>query len=376
MPEESSSRTIDLARIVMQVLALAVLIAASLWIIRPFVVAALWATTVVVATWPVLLYVQGWLGGKRSLAVTVMTVILLVVLVVPFYFAVITIVHNAEEISAWTKTLATFTLAGPPHWLHRIPLFGTQISYAWAKIAAAGPEQLSEYLSPLAKRVAVIFLQQVGNVGLLFVQFLLTVVIAAILYANGETALAGAEAFLRRLIGPQGVEAIHLAGQAIRGVAQGIVVTAIVQSAAAGIGLRIVGVPFAMLLTAVMFVLAIAQIGPMPVLIAAIIWTYSREGALWGTGILLWSIFCGTFDNVLRPLLIKRGADLPLLLIFAGVIGGLFAFGVIGLFIGPVVLAVAYTLLADWVTDVDNSLPIPTESDEPPEEKSGDSTAA
>jgi predicted PurR-regulated permease PerM len=100
-----------------------------------------------------------------------------------------------------------------------------------------------------------------------------------------------------------------------------------------------------------MFVLAIAQIGAAPVLIGAVIWTYSREGVLWGTGLLLWSIFCGTFDNILRPLLIKRGADLPLLLIFAGVVGGLIAFGVIGLFIGPVVLAVAYTLLADWVSD-------------------------
>jgi len=375
MPEAPSNRTIDLARIVMQVLALAVLIAASLWIIRPFVVAALWATTVVVATWPVLLQVQVWLGGRRSLAVALMTTLLLFILVVPFYFAVTTIVHNAEQISAWTKALATFTLAGPPHWLHRIPLFGTQISNAWQKLAAAGPEQLSEYLSPLAKKAAVLFLQQVGNLGLLFVQFLLTVVIAGILYANGETALAGVEAFIRRLIGPQGVEAVHLAGLAIRGVAQGIVVTAIVQSVFAGLGLKIAGVPFPMLLTAVMFVLAIAQIGPMLVLIPAIIWTYSQSGALWGTGLLLWSIFCGTFDNVLRPLLIKRGADLPLLLIFAGVIGGLFAFGVIGLFVGPVVLAVAYTLLADWVSDGEIG-PALTEPDQAPEEKPGDSTAA
>ncbi len=191
---------------------------------------------------------------------------------------------------------------------------------------------------------------QVGSIGLLLVQFLLTVVIAAILYANGEAVARGADLFARRLAGPQGENAVHLAGQAIRGVALGVVVTAILQSTAAGIGLAVVGVPFAAILTAVIFMLCIAQIGPGLVLIPAVIWVYSTRGAVWGTGFLVWAIFCSTFDNFLRPMLIKQGADLPLLLIFAGVIGGLIAFGVIGLFIGPVVLAVAYTLLVDWVS--------------------------
>jgi len=143
---------------------------------------------------------------------------------------------------------------------------------------------------------------------------------------------------------------VHLAGQAIRGVALGVVVTAILQSTASGVGLAVVGVPFASILTAVIFMLCVAQVGPGLVLIGAVIWVYSTRGGVWGTGFLVWAIFCSTFDNFLRPLLIKQGADLPLLLIFAGVIGGLLAFGVIGLFIGPVVLAVAYTLLVDWVS--------------------------
>jgi predicted PurR-regulated permease PerM len=109
-------------------------------------------------------------------------------------------------------------------------------------------------------------------------------------------------------------------------------------------------VPFVAILTTVMFMLCVAQVGPGLVLIPAVIWIYSTRGAVWGTGFLVWAIFCSTFDNFLRPMLIKKGADLPLLLIFAGVIGGLVAFGVIGLFIGPVVLAVAYTLLFDWVS--------------------------
>ena len=101
--------------------------------------------------------------------------------------------------------------------------------------------------------------------------------------------------------------------------------------------------------------LCIAQVGPVLGLIPAVIWVYSRSGAVWGTGFLVWAIFCSIIDNVMRPLLIKRGADLPLLLIFTGVIGGLIAFGVIGLFIGPVVLAVAYTLLVAWVSESEPS---------------------
>ena len=121
-------------------------------------------------------------------------------------------------------------------------------------------------------------------------------------------------------------------------------------STLAALPVAIVSVPFAAILTAVIFMLCVAQLGPGLVLIPAVIWVYSARGAVWGTGFLVWAIFASTFDSFLRPMLIKRGADLPLLLIYAGVIGGLIAFGVIGLFIGPVVLAVAYTLLVEWVS--------------------------
>jgi predicted PurR-regulated permease PerM len=214
----------------------------------------------------------------------------------------------------------------------------------------AGPEELAARVSPYASAAALWFAGKVGSIGMLLLQFLLTVIIAAILYGRGEAVARGADRFARRLAGPRGEEAVHLAGQAIRGVALGVVVTAILQSTASGVGLAVVGVPFASILTAVIFMLCIAQVGPALVLIGAVIWVYATHGGVWGTGFLVWAIFCSTFDNFVRPLLIRQGADLPLLLIFAGVIGGLLAFGVIGLFIGPVVLAVAYTLLVDWVS--------------------------
>ena len=144
---------------------------------------------------------------------------------------------------------------------------------------------------------------------------------------------------------------MRLAGQAIRGVALGVVVTALVQSVLGGIGLAIAGVPFAGVLTAVMLMLALAQIGPLPVLAAALVWLWWSGQTGWFAALLVWTIVVGSLDNILRPVLIKRGADLPLLLIFAGVIGGLFAFGLLGLFVGPVLLAVAYTLLDAWVQE-------------------------
>jgi predicted PurR-regulated permease PerM len=133
--------------------------------------------------------------------------------------------------------------------------------------------------------------------------------------------------------------------------AQGVVVTAIIQATVGGIGLVVAGVPAALLLTGVMFMLCLAQIGPGVILIPAVIWVYWSGGALWGTILLVFAVPAMFLDNVIRPVLIKKGADLPLVMIFAGVIGGLLAFGIIGLFIGPVVLAVAHTLLKAWVSD-------------------------
>ena len=341
----------ELTRMTLQVAALSALIAASFWIIRPFMAAILWAITGAIATWPLLLRMQSWLGGKRSLAVTLMSVILLLTLVAPFYIAIKTITDNIEEIANWSKSIKTLTLPGPPAWVGALPVVGANLAARWKELAAAGPEQISAYLSPIAHAVGFWFLSQVGNLGLLLVQFVLTIIIISILYINAETAGRGAESFARRLAGPEGEKATLLAVQAVRGVALGIVVTAILQSILVGIGLALAGVPFAALLTAVTLILALAQIGPVPLLIGAVIWVYSKSGVIWGTGFLLWSTFCGTLDNFLRPLLIKRSADIPLPLIVAGVIGGLIAFGVIGLFIGPVVLAVAHTLLIDWMSE-------------------------
>jgi predicted PurR-regulated permease PerM len=328
-----------------------VLIIASFWIMQPFIAAIIWATMVVVATWPLLLRLQALLWNSRALAVTVMTVILLLLFVVPLTLAITTIVENSDQIVEWTKLIANFQIPPIPDWIAHLPFVGEKAVAAWQKVVDSGGRELLEKLAPHAGDLARWAIGQFGSLGLLFVQFLLTVIIAAVMYAGGESAAAAVKRFGRRLAGPRGESTVELAGQAIRGVALGVGITALAQAALGGIGLAVVGIPFAGLLTAVMFLLCIAQVGPGLVLIPAVIWVYWSGDTGWGTVLLIWSVFVGTVDNFIRPMLIRLGADLPLLLILAGVIGGLFAFGLVGIFVGPVVLAVAYTLLGNWISD-------------------------
>jgi predicted PurR-regulated permease PerM len=341
----------EITRTFLALLFVGALIATSLWILRPFLGAAIWAVTIVVATWPLMVSIQGRLWGRRSLAVAVMTVVLLCVLVLPLWLAIGTIVSNADRIVGWVKSLSSLELPPPPAWLERIPLFGGDVVSAWQKVAVEGVQDFVKKLAPYGAILIRWFATEVGGFGVLILQFLLTIVFAALLYARGERAASWTHRFARRLAGVQGEHSIRLAGQAVRGVALGVVVTALAQSILGGVGLVIAGVPFAAVLTAVMFMLAIAQIGAVPVLVLAVVWTYWSAGTGWGTFLLLWTVVVGTMDNFVRPFLIKKGADLPLLLIFIGVVGGLVAFGIIGIFVGPVVLAVAHKLLSAWVDE-------------------------
>ena len=343
----------DLTRTTLAVLFVAGLIAACFWILRPFLPAVIWATTLVVATWPVMLRVQHRLWNRRGLAVAVMTLALLLVFVVPFWLAITTIIDNFDRIVEWGTSLKSFKLPPPPQWLAAIPLFGDRAAQLWDSVAASGVEPLVAKAAPYAGGAASWFVAALGGLGIVFVQFLLTVVIAAIMYLGGERAAAAAQRFGYRLAGERGKQSVLLAGQAIRSVALGVVVTAVAQSVLGGVGIALAGVPFAAVLTAIMFMLCIAQLGPLPVLLPVVFWLYWSGKSGWGTFtfLLVWTIVVGSLDSILRPFLIRKGAHLPLVLLLAGVIGGIIAFGLVGIFLGPVVLGVGYTLLQSWMAE-------------------------
>ena len=340
----------DLVRNTLIIVLIGGLLLACFWILRPFLPALIWASMIVIATWPMLLIVQEKVRGRRP-AVMVMMGLLVLVFVIPFTLAVSTIVTNVPQLTEFGKQVATFEIPSPPDWVEQVPLIGSQAAEYWQKAAATDPGEITRRLTPYMRSLATWLLAQAGSFGMMVVHFILTLILAALLYRNGETAASMVRRLAHRIAEERGENATLLAAMAIRAVAQGVVITALAQSILAGLGLAVVGIPYASLLTALIFMLTIAQIGPGPVLIPATIWLFWSGSSGWGTAMLIWSVIVMGMDGFLRPILIRRNANLPLLLIFAGVIGGLIAFGIIGLFIGPVLLAVCYTLMTAWIEE-------------------------
>ena len=341
----------DLTRITLAVLFIGGILFTCIWVMLPFLPAIIWATTLVIATWPLMLWVQRHTGNRRGLAALIMTLLLLLILIVPFWLALSALVANTDEIRELVQTVLSLRLPPPPAWLAELPLLGARASEAWAILSSDRLEALAPKLAPYTGAITQWVASTAGSLGSMFVHFLLTTLIAALMYLSGEKAATQVIRFGRRLAGDRGEMAVRLGAQAIRSVALGVVVTAIAQSAIACIGLLVVGIPFAAILTAMIFLLCLIQLGPGLVMVPAVAWMYYSGDAVWATVLLAFTLIAATIDQLVRPILIRRGADLPVLLILAGVIGGLIAFGMLGIFIGPTVLGVGYKLLNAWISE-------------------------
>ncbi len=340
----------DLTRSTLAVLFVVALIVFSAWIALPFLSATLWAVMIVISTWPLLIGLQSKLGGRRGLATAAMIVALLLVLVVPLSLAVGALIGNMDTIVAKVDSLKTLQLPPPPDWVARIPIRGPELSAEWQRAVAEGPGSLSARIAPYGGIGLRWLAERAGGVAGIVLQFLLTVVISAVLYVNGETAARGVRRFAKRLAGSNGDRAAVLASATIRGVAMGVILTAILQTIIATAGLLIASIPGTWFLAAAILILSLAQLGPVLVMIPALVWKFHSGDSIGGFVLLLaFTLVACTIDNFLRPFLIRKGTDLPLLLIFAGVIGGMISFGVMGIFVGPVILAVTYALLREWV---------------------------
>ena len=339
----------DLPRIVIGVLFILLLGFGSLFVLKPFLPALIWATMIVVATWPLLRSVQAAAGGRRWVAVIAMMVALLVILIAPLAAALWTLAGQAENLVALKDV--HLSIPAPPEWVGSIPMAGEAIAREWNAIVAAGPAALAARIAPYMAEIGKWLAAQLGGLGGILLLLGLTVLLCGVLYSTGEIAARGVRAFFRRLDGERGDQVVVLAGASIRAVALGIVVTAFVQTVLGALGLLVAGVPYVAVLAALMFICCIMQIGPTVVLLGGIGWLWYTGEHGWMIALGVWTVFVGTLDNFLRPALIKRGADLPFLLILAGVLGGLLTLGIVGLFVGPVVLAITYNLLQAWVDE-------------------------
>lgn len=353
-------RRYDLPTIIFGVLFIAIMTLASFWVVQPFTLGFAWAGMVVIATWPVLIKVQHLLWGRRSLAVLVMTILLLLLFVLPVALLINSVVGNSASIVAWVNPPGKISIPDL-EWLRTIPLIGNKLYSSYHLLINSGGAALIAKIQPYFGQTATWFVTQAAHIGHFLMHCTLMVLFSALLYARGEQVALAIRHFAIRLAAARGDAAVILAGQAIRAVALGVVVTALVQSILGGIGLAISGLPAATLLTVLMFVFCLTQLGPLLILVPAIIWLYWTGDTTWGTVLLVWSCVVGTLDNFLRLALIRMGADLPLILILPGVIGGLLAFGMIGLFIGPVVLAVSYRLVNAWVQEAPEPTVVPEE---------------
>jgi predicted PurR-regulated permease PerM len=334
---------------VMAALVAASMVVCSLWVVRPFLPATIWAITIVVTTWPLLLRIQALLWKSRALAVTVTTLIALLVFVMPFWLATTTVIAHGDDLKYLIRAALAFRVPPEPQWLPHFPLIGSRITEVWQQVENLSLSQLAPRLTPYAGRLIGWSIGYLGSFGMLALQFFLTLIMTAIIHTKGEAASRLAMKFGDSLAGDEGRQMVSLAGRAIRAVAVGVMVTALVEAIVGGIGIKLSGAPWPAVLTAMTFIVCLAQAGPGIILIPVIVWVYVFRDMGHAVMLLVFTVAAILIDCLLRPYLIRRQADVPMLLIMVGVIGGLSMFGLIGIFVGPVILAVTYTLIKSWM---------------------------
>jgi predicted PurR-regulated permease PerM len=318
-------------------------------IAQPFLVPIVWGMVIAVAVYRGYARLRRLLGGRDGPAAILVSVVLLLVLIVPLGMLSQTLVDDVGDI-AGALTRGEVRVPPPPAWLAGWPLVGTPLHQFWQEATANLGEALSR-IEPQLQAVGVWLLSFVAGAGFGMLSFMAAIVIAGVLLAHSEAAERLAEAVAARLMGPRGADLVRLAERTIRGVARGVLGTALIQSLLVGIGLVAAGIPGAAFLTLASFLLSVVQLGPGLILLGAVAYKFSL-GLTAGAFLFLgWCILAGVSDNLLRPILLSRGSggDVPLWVILIGTLGGLLAHGLIGLFVGPIVVALGYRLFQVWI---------------------------
>jgi predicted PurR-regulated permease PerM len=358
MPDFQSWTTERIARLA----GLVLLIAACLQIILPFLGALTWAAIIAITVWPAFVWLSGRLGERPVLAAGLCSLGLFVVLVLPFGILTATLGQAVPQVAAMFKQLAGSMDPEPPQWLSDLPLVGELLRGLW-HTAVTDMSGLVTKALPAAEEAGVWALAQGANLALALLEFLFAILIAAVFLITADRSADLAERLVSRLdIGERG-SIIPLVVGTIRSVSIGLVGTASVQALVAGLGFVIAGMPGVVVLAFATFMLALVQLPTFLIWLPAAGWLYySGESgaaiflAVWGL------LLINSVDNFLRPYLISRGAKLPFALILMGVLGGLLAWGIIGLFIGPTLLAVAYSLTRSWIGAAREAVNLPPET--------------
>lgn len=328
---------------------LLLLIIGCLLVLRPFASALLWAVVLSVSSWPLYRRLLKWTGQRSTLAALLMLLGMVLILLLPFVIVGLTLADNVTALTAAVHKWVDAGIPTAPEWLGKVPFVGTKAMASWQGLASDTGKMLEkskDWIQPISA-----WLLKGGlTLGQGVLELALSIFIAFFLFRNGAAA-DRLKATVERISGEQGRRLVIVAGKTVRGVVYGILGTALAQAVLMGTGLFIAGVPGAALLALLTFFFSVVPVvGTGLIWIPAALWLFNQGSIGWCIFMVIWGLGVGNVDNIIKPWLISQGSHLPFLLIFFGVLGGALAFGFIGVFLGPTLLAVGYRLLAEWAS--------------------------
>jgi predicted PurR-regulated permease PerM len=310
-----------------------------------------WSLILTLTTWPVFAWLETRLGGRRTLAALIMTTVLSVALVLPFALVGPRLAQNISLLASEGRALLQEGPPGPPAWLDEIPIIGTHAQAYWLEYAPDF-ETLASQMAVYIPATTTWLLAVLAAFGAGFLELALSVLATFFFYRDGRAGAHKLRSLVERMAGERGERLMQVAGETIKGVVYGIIGTAFAQGILIGLGLWLAGVPAPFFLGIVACIVSILPAGAPLVWLPAALWLFYGGETGWGIFTLLWGgLVVGSVDNFLKPYLIGRGSTLPLLLVFLGIFGGALAFGFLGIFLGPTILAVGQTLLQGWAPD-------------------------
>ena len=327
------------------------LVAACLMILLPFIPLIAWGIIIAVAVYPSFRKLQGLLGGREGLAALLLTLVFLAVLIIPAVLLAQSMIGGGQTLAAHLQD-GTLTIPPPPDSVATWPIIGPPLKNIW-DMASTNLTEVVKRFAPQITAVAPKLLSAITGIGGTVLQFILSILVSGLLLANAQAGYEVTRSLANRLFGEKGPEFQELVGSTIRSVTTGILGVALIQSVFASVGFLVVGLPAAGVWAVIFLIAAVLQVGVL-VLIPAVIYVFAVATTTKAVIFLIWCILVALMDNVLKPILLGRGVAVPIAVVFLGAIGGFVAMGIIGLFVGAIVLSVGYKLFLAWLNGTAN----------------------
>ncbi|WMY95045.1 MAG: AI-2E family transporter YdiK [Arsenophonus sp.] len=346
----------DLPKFIFNIIAIVLMITACFFILKPFILGFLWAVMVVITTWPLFVKLSLKTKYNKWLASIIMILLIILLFVIPLGILIGSILQNSGPLIEWAKSPKNIQL---PHffWLETIPLIGHKLYHVWHTLVINGGNLLIGKLQPYIGETIIWFVAQVINIGRFVCHLIVMLLFSGLFYLKGDDIILNIRHLAFKLAGIQGEKTIQLAEKSIRAVALGVITIALIEAIISGIALFLAAIPYTSVLSILIFVCCVAQIGPLVIMIPSIIWLFHLGNTSWGITMIILSVVLSIIDGILRPILIKIEGGSSMILMLIGVIGGILSFGLIGLFIGPVVLVISNNLLIAWMKEGFKPLP-------------------